>query len=116
MANYPLKTPREKNEHLQFYFLSFSGMQFNPITSSYENALLWDEAFCRRHKMPLCMSDLDDACTIMGDAITSDVVSYSCDGYSRCIDGNMTEFFCDDGMMFSVRVRNKPKFLIPSES
>ena len=51
-----------------FYFWheTFPGIQFNPVTSNYENALLWDEAFCRRHKMPLCMADLRDACTILG--------------------------------------------------
>ena len=51
-----------------FYFWheTFPGIQFNPVTSNYENALLWDEAFCRRHKMPLCMADLQDACTILG--------------------------------------------------
>ena len=80
------------------------GKVFNEDLADFEDSLVWDEGFCRRHKMPLCMVDFADEvnCNLFGDPITSDVIESDCDGYSRCIEGNYTEFLCEGGMRFSV--------------
>lgn len=80
------------------------GRVFNENTAEFEQTLVWDEGFCRRHRMPLCMVDFAEEvnCQLFGDLITSDVIEQSCDGYSRCIEGDYTEFMCDGGMSFSV--------------
>ena len=79
------------------------GRVFNEDTAEFEETLVWDEGFCRRHRMPLCMVDLSNevSCVMVGDDITSDVIESDCDGYSRCVDGNFTEYMCEGGMRFS---------------
>jgi hypothetical protein len=80
------------------------GHYFDEDAGEYIETVIWDENFCRRHKMPLCMVDFADevSCVLLGDSITSDVIEQSCDGFSRCIEGNYTEVMCEGGMRFSV--------------
>ena len=62
---------------------------------------MWDESFCRRSKMPFCMVDLTDSCSVMNEDLSSEVLDFSCEGYQACDNGVLTNFTCDVGTSFS---------------
>ena len=79
------------------------GYTFDASLGDYVQQLMWDEAFCRRAKMPLCMVDLESSdCVLLGDALTTDVINSTCTEYIRCIDGVLETIECGAGTMFSV--------------
>jgi hypothetical protein len=80
------------------------GFQFDQSVGEYVQKLKWDEAFCAKTKMPLCMIDLMEEsqnCTVMGVPISTGVLEYDCDTFSYCLAGNLTTDSCIDGFKFS---------------
>ncbi|CAG5089032.1 Oidioi.mRNA.OKI2018_I69.PAR.g12059.t1.cds [Oikopleura dioica] len=83
------------------------GFYFSSSESSYTEAVMWDESFCGRSKMPLCEIDLSTTCKITLVAPAVENLSLlpheeSCEGSSRCFNGTLVVDTCTFPTLYSV--------------